>query len=186
MLLDYEVRIYSFLACPWTLCNDTHRSFNFWYTQSERSDKLQLTRTGTGGLPELREALDDSKASFAYARVSYSNDKQSTREKFILVVWIGHGCKVMRKAKVSRIYSVVDHDHKSIIQKTTTTYYYCYPNFYYASGGRDPRAHASRCDHKVILPILIHICSPLDFGARSGRKGSFAGVLHRGCGTGEG
>lgn len=40
-------------------------------------------------------------ASFAYARVSYSNDKESQREKFILVVWIGPGCKVMRKAKVS-------------------------------------------------------------------------------------
>lgn len=54
--------------------------------ESDRSDKLQLTKTGTGGLVELREVLDDSKASYAYARVTYSNDKESTREKFILVV----------------------------------------------------------------------------------------------------
>lgn len=59
---------------------DNHR------VQSSRSDKLQLTQTGSGGLSELRENFDDSKASYAYVRVSYSNDKESTREKFILVV----------------------------------------------------------------------------------------------------
>ncbi|RDB30127.1 Coactosin [Hypsizygus marmoreus] len=69
--------------------------------ESDRSDKLQVSQTGTGGLAELREVLDDSKASYAYARVTYSNDKESTREKFILVVWIGPNCKVMRKAKIS-------------------------------------------------------------------------------------
>jgi len=84
--------------------------------ENDRSDKLQLTQTGTGGLSELREALDDSKASYAYVRVAYSNDKESTREKFILVVWIGPSCKVMRKAKISvhaadvkgtlRVYSI--------------------------------------------------------------------------------
>lgn len=71
--------------------------------QSDRSDKLQLTSTGSGGLEELREHLDDSKASFAYVRVQYANDKESKREKFILVVWIGPGCKVMRRAKVSDV-----------------------------------------------------------------------------------
>ncbi|KAJ7754517.1 ADF-like domain-containing protein [Mycena metata] len=69
--------------------------------ESDRSDKLQLTKTGTGGLSELRDVLDDGKASYAYVRVAYSNDKESTREKFILVVWIGPQCKVMRKAKIS-------------------------------------------------------------------------------------
>jgi hypothetical protein len=68
--------------------------------QSERSDKLEVTAKGSGGLLELKEALEDSKASFAYARVTYSNDKESQREKFILVTWIGSDCKVMRKAKV--------------------------------------------------------------------------------------
>ncbi|KAF9485059.1 ADF-like domain-containing protein [Pholiota conissans] len=84
--------------------------------ESDRSDKLKLAQTGTGGLAELKEVLDDSKASYAYVRVSYSNDKESTREKFILVVWIGPNCKVMRKAKISvhsadvknvlRVYSI--------------------------------------------------------------------------------
>ncbi|THV04685.1 actin depolymerizing protein [Dendrothele bispora CBS 962.96] len=69
--------------------------------ESDRSDKLVLTKTGSGGLSELKEVLDDTKASYAYVRVSYSNDKESTREKFILVVWIGPSCKVMRKAKIS-------------------------------------------------------------------------------------
>ncbi|KAG1753628.1 uncharacterized protein EDB91DRAFT_1098961 [Suillus paluster] len=84
--------------------------------ESDRSDKLTVTQTGTGGLEELRDALGDSKASYAYVRVSFSNDKESQREKFILVVWIGPGCKVMRKAKISvhaadvkqvlRVYSI--------------------------------------------------------------------------------
>ncbi|KAF4564695.1 hypothetical protein EYR40_010866 [Pleurotus pulmonarius] len=84
--------------------------------ESDRSDKLLVTQTGSGGLSELREVLDDTKASFAYVRVRYSNDKESTREKFILVVWIGPQCKVMRKAKISvhsadvkgalRVYSI--------------------------------------------------------------------------------
>ncbi|KAF8068889.1 ADF-like domain-containing protein [Lyophyllum atratum] len=69
--------------------------------ESDKSDKLALTQTGTGGLAELREVLDDTKASYAYARVTYSNDKESTREKFILVVWIGSKCKIMRRAKIS-------------------------------------------------------------------------------------
>ena len=68
--------------------------------QSDRSDKLQVSKTGTGGLTELQENLDNSKASYAYVRVTYANDKESKREKFILVIWIGPNCKVMRKAKV--------------------------------------------------------------------------------------
>ena len=54
--------------------------------ESEKSDKLKLSQVGTGGLTELRESLDDSKASYAYVRITYANDKESTRQKFILVV----------------------------------------------------------------------------------------------------
>jgi len=69
--------------------------------ENDRSDKLALTQTGSGGLDELSGLLDHSKASFGYARVSYSNDKESQREKFILIVWIGKDTKVMRRAKIS-------------------------------------------------------------------------------------
>lgn len=44
--------------------------------------------------------MDDSRASYGYARVSFSNDKESQREKFVLIVWIGKDTKVMRRAKV--------------------------------------------------------------------------------------
>jgi len=84
--------------------------------ESGKSDKLKLSKVGTGGLTELREALDDSQASYAYVRITYANDKESTRQKFILVVWIGPDCKVMRRAKISvhtadvknvlRVYSI--------------------------------------------------------------------------------
>ena len=54
--------------------------------ESDRSDKLKVTNTGTGGLPELQEQLDNTKASFGYVRVTFANDEQSKREKFGLVV----------------------------------------------------------------------------------------------------
>lgn len=71
--------------------------------QDDRSDKLVLTQTGSGGLDELRDVLADSKASFGYARVSYSNDKESLREKFVFVVWIGKSTKIVRKAKAGSL-----------------------------------------------------------------------------------
>ena len=67
--------------------------------QNDRSDKLVLTQTGSGGLNELSGTLSDTRASYGYARVSFSNDKESQREKFVLIVWIGEGTRVMRKAK---------------------------------------------------------------------------------------
>lgn len=64
-------------------------------------DKLTLTSTGTGGIEELATKLDDSQAQYAYVRVEYANDTESKRVKFVLVIWIGEGTKVMRKARVS-------------------------------------------------------------------------------------
>jgi hypothetical protein len=57
--------------------------------------------TGTGGVTELASKLDDSQAQYAYIRVEYANDKESSRVKFVLIIWIGEHTKVMRKAKVS-------------------------------------------------------------------------------------
>lgn len=64
-------------------------------------DKLTLTGTGTGGLPELAARLDDGQAQYGYVRVEYANDTESKRVKFALVIWIGENTKVMRKARVS-------------------------------------------------------------------------------------
>ncbi|CAG8962436.1 hypothetical protein HYFRA_00014065 [Hymenoscyphus fraxineus] len=68
---------------------------------SSVGDKLVLSETGTGGLQELADKLDPNQAQYAYARVEYANDTESTRVKFIVVVWIGEGTKIMRKARVS-------------------------------------------------------------------------------------
>ncbi|KAG0142113.1 hypothetical protein CROQUDRAFT_662988 [Cronartium quercuum f. sp. fusiforme G11] len=68
---------------------------------SERSDKLTLTAIGTDGLEELKSKLNPDRASFAYSRITYANDKESQRHKFILIIWIGSNVKVMRKAKLS-------------------------------------------------------------------------------------
>jgi hypothetical protein len=64
-------------------------------------DKLTLTATGTGGLPELAGKLDEGQAQYGYVRVEYANDTESKRVKFVLVIWIGENTKVMRKARVS-------------------------------------------------------------------------------------
>lgn len=64
-------------------------------------NQLVLSKTGTGGLPELAAELDDSQVQYAYVRVEYANDAESKRVKFALVVWIGANTKVMRKARVS-------------------------------------------------------------------------------------
>jgi hypothetical protein len=49
-------------------------------------DKLTLSSTGTGGLAELKEKLDEGQAQYAYVRVEYANDTKSKRVKFVLVI----------------------------------------------------------------------------------------------------
>ncbi|KAI1169886.1 actin depolymerizing protein [Nemania sp. FL0916] len=68
---------------------------------SSVGDKLVLSGTGSGGLSELAEHLDEAQAQYGYVRVQYANDTESTRTKFALVIWIGPKTKVMRKARVS-------------------------------------------------------------------------------------
>ncbi|KDE08435.1 hypothetical protein MVLG_01470 [Microbotryum lychnidis-dioicae p1A1 Lamole] len=68
-----------------------------------------LMRTFEMGLDELKTKFADERASFAYARITYSNDKESTGDKFIFITYIGSGVRVMRKAKTSV--------HKSEVQK---------------------------------------------------------------------
>ena len=64
-------------------------------------NQLTLTKTGSGGLQELAESLDDAQVQYGYVRVEYANDAESTRVKFALIIWIGENTKVMRKARVS-------------------------------------------------------------------------------------
>jgi hypothetical protein len=66
-----------------------------------KGDALKLSETGSGGIEELKAHLDDSQAQYAYVRVEYANDTESTRVKFVLIIWIGESTGVMRKAKVS-------------------------------------------------------------------------------------
>ncbi|POV98417.1 hypothetical protein PSHT_14032 [Puccinia striiformis] len=70
--------------------------------ESEQSNKLKLSATGSDGLNELKDQLEEDQASFVYARiVTYANDKESQRHKFILIIWSGPQVKIMRKAKMS-------------------------------------------------------------------------------------
>ncbi|EKD03988.1 hypothetical protein A1Q2_01662 [Trichosporon asahii var. asahii CBS 8904] len=80
--------------------------------QSDKSDKLVLSETGTGDLAEFASKLDPTKASFGFVRVTYSNDDHSQRVKFAFVTWIGEQVKVMRRAKVS----VHSSDVKNVIR----------------------------------------------------------------------
>lgn len=62
---------------------------------------LTLGATGKGGLTEMVASLEDNQVQYGYVRIEYANDKESSRVKFALVVWIGESTKVMRKARVS-------------------------------------------------------------------------------------
>lgn len=81
-------------------------------------NKLTLTQTGTGGLKELVDSLDDGQVQYGYVRIEYANDKESTRVKFVLVIWIGENTKVMRKARVSvesgDVKKALQHHHLAV------------------------------------------------------------------------
>ncbi len=96
-VFNSSTRILNFLLAYKAVRDDkTETNWLLLDYENDRSDKLKLTSTCTGGLPELKEILDASKASFAYARVKYSNDKESVREKFILVVCLHPSCQSRR------------------------------------------------------------------------------------------
>ncbi|KAK1830633.1 Coactosin [Podospora conica] len=68
------------------------------YVKGARS-QLALSKTGSGGLAELANELRDDEVQYAYTRVEYANDAESKRIKFVVIVWIGSGAPVMRKAR---------------------------------------------------------------------------------------
>ncbi|KAH7104925.1 cofilin/tropomyosin-type actin-binding protein [Auriculariales sp. MPI-PUGE-AT-0066] len=88
------------LAAYETVRNDKEE-MNWLLISYTSGSKVELTATGSGGLAELAEKLDPKQAQYAYARVEYANDSESTRVKFVFITWLGEQCPVMRKARVS-------------------------------------------------------------------------------------
>merc|ERR1711879_76927 len=71
------------------------------YSEAKK-DTLELASKGAGNpVTEIKPLLKEDQVMFAYAKINYANDKESTRNKFILVIYIGPQVKVMRRAKVS-------------------------------------------------------------------------------------
>lgn len=56
------------------------------HSAAEGKQKLMFASSLSTGLDELKKELSDDRASFAYARVTYANDKESTRDKFVFIV----------------------------------------------------------------------------------------------------
>lgn len=63
------------------------------------------TDSGSGapknGIVAVKNALDDAEIQYAYVRVEYANDSESTRTKFLLVTWMGPAAGMMRRARVT-------------------------------------------------------------------------------------
>lgn len=87
-----------------------------------KGNKLTLARTGTdkcfvddkdaaeldeddkrpkNAIVAVKNALDDAEIQYAYVRVEYANDSESTRTKFCLVTWMGPAAGMMRRARVT-------------------------------------------------------------------------------------
>lgn len=94
---------------------------------SSTPDRLEVSGTGTGGLAEFTEQLQDSEACFGYVRHIIGNDEMSRRSKFILVCWCGPNVNVMRRGRMTphigevknvlKAYAIeVQTDHKEDLQ----------------------------------------------------------------------
>ncbi|TLD28666.1 hypothetical protein PspLS_04241 [Pyricularia sp. CBS 133598] len=59
-----------------------------WLLLTPSGKEAELT-TGSEGWDEFVSKLDDAKDQYGYARVEYANDSESTRTKFVLVIWNG-------------------------------------------------------------------------------------------------
>lgn len=112
LLLNYEVCSAHRMLKIGPCCFEPVSQDSLADVQSDKSDKLVLSETGTGDLAEFASKLDPTKASFGFVRVTYSNDDHSQRVKFAFVTWIGEQVKVMRRAKVS----VHSSDVKNVIR----------------------------------------------------------------------
>ncbi|KAK9898988.1 actin depolymerizing protein [Cystobasidium minutum MCA 4210] len=67
-----------------------------------KKDKVVLAATGEGDpFESIKPLLQPDQVNFAYAKIVYAVDKESTREKFVLFTYIGPEVKIMRRAKIS-------------------------------------------------------------------------------------
>ncbi|PSR97826.1 hypothetical protein BD289DRAFT_425254 [Coniella lustricola] len=105
--------------------NDKHET-TWMLVTAAKGNKLSLTATGTdkcfvddkdnteeetdsasgnlvpkNAIVAARAALDDAEIQYAYVRVEYANDSESTRTKFLLVTWMGPAAGMMRRARVT-------------------------------------------------------------------------------------
>ena len=68
------------------------------------SKNLKVSGKGTGGLEELKSALNDDAVGFGAFRVLGIDDRSTTisrRPKFVFITWIGPNVSVLKKARVS-------------------------------------------------------------------------------------
>jgi hypothetical protein len=64
------------------------------------NNTLTLAGRGSGGLAELVNHFEEGERSYAYLKVKWGDDL-STREKFVLITWVGEKVPPLKKARVS-------------------------------------------------------------------------------------
>lgn len=67
-------------------------------TEEEEVDGKKVPKNA---IVAAKNALSDEEIQYAYVRVEYANDSESTRTKFLLVTWMGPSAGMMRRARVT-------------------------------------------------------------------------------------
>ncbi|CAN8104834.1 unnamed protein product [Discula destructiva] len=67
-------------------------------TEEEEVDGQKVPKNA---IVAVKNALSDDEIQYAYVRVEYANDSESTRTKFLLVTWMGPSAGMMRRARVT-------------------------------------------------------------------------------------
>jgi hypothetical protein len=75
-------------------------SENWILFKYQDNNTLSLAGKGSGGLAELVNHFEDGERLYAYLKVKWGDDL-STREKFVLITWVGERVPPLKKARVS-------------------------------------------------------------------------------------
>lgn len=67
-------------------------------TEEEQVDGQAVPKNA---IVAVKNALSDDEIQYAYVRVEYANDSESTRTKFLLLTWMGPAAGMMRRARVT-------------------------------------------------------------------------------------